>query len=158
MIESSSKEYISINKYWLYLIIVSLVFGIFLLPKLYYLQTYSKAYGKVSGYHDVEVHHKRGSYTKRYPIIQFETSKYIVKILAPEYIYNETRSRSNFPVLYNPNNPEKAFVFTKLAYWGESFKYLIPFFLCWTALIFGVGFLPKNLKINKYFYKKILGS
>jgi hypothetical protein len=50
-------------------------------------------------------------------------------------------------VMYDRDNPGKAYIKNFFGLWGNAFIYLLPFFIIWTICIFHYDLIPKVVKI-----------
>lgn len=137
----------TINKYLLYVLVLLIVFGFFLFPRIIYLLTYTHAKGVVTGFEYSKGTGKYGRTSKRYPKIEFDTDKYHVTFYGPSYMESTVYTEKIVDVIYNPNNPQKAYINNFYGLWGNAFIYLLPFFLIWTIIIIGKDFIPIRVKL-----------
>jgi hypothetical protein len=144
----ATDKIVAVNKYKLYFIVLAIVSGFFLLPKLYCVLTYSKTEGVVAGYHDEWINKGRHRYKKQYPLIRFNTATHQITFLAPSYMYELSLDRVTYPIIYSAKNPTKAYVFTFMGFLGNTFLFLGPFILVWSAFLLGPGFLPQTIRFN----------
>ena len=143
----NTRVLMKINKYLLYLLVNVVVFSIFLLPRVYRLATYERTMGVVSGFYAEQVPGKIGMHTRSFPVVEFETQKYRVTFLAPDYMKEMVNVGSKALVMYDSDNPEKAYIKNFYGLWGNVFIYLLPFFIIWTICIFHYDLIPKVVKI-----------
>jgi hypothetical protein len=150
--ENTADKYVTVNKYVLYAVVLVLVFGIGLSTRLYALLIYRRTEGVVAGYHDQWVHTKTGGYNKHFPLIRFKTKTHVVTFAAPSYMYEESRDKVSYPVIYDADEPTNAYVFTFMGFLGTPSLYLGPFFLIWTIFLLGYGFLPKRIRFRREYF------
>lgn len=133
----------TINKYLLYLIVNIIVFGILLLPRVYFLATFTKTEGMVTGF----------DYGYKYavPIIEFKAGDMEYSFYGPDYMKENVNSGQKIQVIYNPKNPKQAYVNNFYGFWGDPFVYLLPFFIIFTIIIIGKDFIP--IKVKLFFSK-----
>jgi hypothetical protein len=124
-----------------------LVFGIFLLPRVYRLATYETTVGTVTGFDYRQVPGKYGPRTRSYPIVEFETEKYRVGFRIPNYMKDMVNVGGSVLVMYDRENPSNAYVKNFYGLWGNVFIFLLPFFLIWTVCIFHYDLIPKVIKV-----------
>lgn len=121
-----------------------LTFGFILLPKLYYILTYSKTVGIVTGYRK-EINKGRVRYA---PIVVFEApDKQQVRIATYSHIHDALKLHSRVEVIYNPAHPEKAYINNFYGLWSTTAIFLFPFVLLCTVCVFSADLLPKELKV-----------
>jgi hypothetical protein len=139
---------ISINKYYLYLATALLACFIFVGPKLYYVLAYERATGKLMGHKIVRYHSKNSRRTAVLPRIVFQAGKDEIEFYAPDFTKEVYGNTGTVPVLYNPDNPQQAFVNNFMGLWGKTLVYLGPVWAIWTICIFSAGFIPKTIRFN----------
>ena len=150
--DNTADNYVTVNKFVLYAVVVALVFGIVLWTRLYALLIYKRTEGVIAGYHDEWVSTKTGGYTKHFPLIRFETHTASVTFTAPSFLYEESRDKVTYPVIYDAGEPTNAYVFTFMGFLGVPALYLGPFFLIWTIYLLGPGFLPKRIRVKRKWF------
>ena len=128
-----------INKYLLYLIVNILVFGILLFPRIYYLISFNRTVGLVTGF----------DYSAKYavPIIEFKVNENEYHFYGPDYMKETVNPGQQIPVIFNPKNPKQAYVNNFYGLWGDPFVYLLPFFLIFTIVIIGKDFVPEKVRL-----------
>ncbi len=136
---------IRIDKFILYFLVVAFVVTLLCGRRLYAYLFYDRTEGRVTSFEKVWVNTKRGGYYNNYPVVEFDTKEYHVSFIAPPYMEEVAGIGKNFTVLYNRKNPEDAYVLNFYGLWGESAKYLIPFFLIWTIVVLSPDFIPRKI-------------
>lgn len=139
---------IAINKYYLYLVTTLLACLIFLGPKLYYVLAYKRTTGEIMSHKTVRYTSKHGRRSANLPRIVFKAGENEITFYAPDFSYEVYGDAGTVPVLYNPDNPQDAFVYGFMGLWGSTLVYLGPIWVIWTICIFSVGFIPKTIRFN----------
>jgi hypothetical protein len=116
-----------------------IVFGILLLPRVYFLATFTKTEGMVTGF----------DYGYKYavPIIEFRVGDIEYNFNGPDYMKGNVNSGQKVLVIYNPKNSKQAYVNNFYGLWGDPFIYLLPFFIIFTIIIIGKDFIPLKVKL-----------
>lgn len=133
----------TINKYLLYFIVLFTVFAFFLGKRIVHAITYKHTQGVVTGFD----YYEGRKYTKKYPIVEFKTEKYVVEFRAPDYMAETVYVDKIVDVIYDPDQPTNAYVNNFYGLWGNAFIFLLPFFLIWTIIIIGKDFVPTQVKL-----------
>ncbi len=133
----------TINKYLLYFIVLFIVSAIFLGKRIVHAITYKHTKGVVIAFD----YYEGRKYTNKYPIIEFETEKYVIEFRAPSYMAENVYVDKIVEVIYDPDNPSNAYVNNFYGLWGNAFVFLLPFFLIWTIIIIGKDFVPKRVQL-----------
>ncbi len=137
---------VNINKFTLYWSLIGFLFCFTLLPKVWYALTYARTTGKIKHFIYTRSKTTRGRIsTTWYPIVFFELNGAKYNFLGTDTQHDEFNPGDDAPVLYNPQNPDLAYVYTFPGFWGPALVYFIPVFVVVSAILLSVGFLPKTL-------------
>jgi hypothetical protein len=148
----------TINKYYLYIVILLLAVLPTLGPKLYYRLTYERTTGTVVGYYTQESRTKPGISVTKYPVVLFHTANAEVTFYAPPFMSGITSEGHAVQVLYNKKDPTKAFVNSSLGLFGPNLVWLLPLFLMFTGCFFAPGIIPVRIRLSsKEIDKKLFG-
>lgn len=129
----------------MYFIVLFAVFAFFLGKRIVHALTYKHTQGVVIGFD----YYEGRKYTKKYPIVEFKTEKYVIEFRAPDYMSETVYVDKIVEVIYDTNNPRDAYVYNFYGLWGNAFIFLLPFFLIWTIIIIGKDFVPKRVRLFK---------
>ncbi len=137
-----------INKYKLYFLLLGLLLACTYGKQLWYTLTYKKTSGIIREY-IMKKNKGRRARVSYYPIVDFKTGDSLYAFYGSANLHDTYYDGSTVPVIYNPQNPNEAFVYTFLGFWGNSFLIVFPLFVVISMFLLPVGALPKILVINK---------
>jgi hypothetical protein len=126
---------------------MSLLWGITIVPKVWYVLTYTKTKGIVSSIIYRESRSRGGTRTNYYPVVDFIANNQKISCVGGRFGREETYMNDSLVVIYNSNSPAKAFVYDFLGFWATELVFVIPFSLLLT-LILGVDGIPKLITIR----------
>jgi hypothetical protein len=145
---SISRTQITISKFLIYylLIIGLLIPTIF--KDFYYALTFEKTKGEIESFLFKESTGKRGGkVTRYYPVVQYQVGDTLYSCLGSEFLHEGSYLHDKVPIIYQPDNPSHAFVYSFLGFWATELVYIIPFSLMLTLMVF-LDSIPKYITIR----------
>jgi hypothetical protein len=101
--------------------------------------TYTKTYGTVYAFLERPSSGRSG--VRYYPVVDFTINGEKHRCYGSRYEHDELRDGDTVAVIYNPVDPDNAYVYNALGYWAPPFVYIIPLGLLLT-LISGISSIP----------------
>ena len=139
----------SINKYLIYFVILFFLLKPFV-QRFWYEVTYQKTKGFVLYFDEDEFYTFSGTgrYSKYYPVVEFSVDSNTYRCRGSSFQKDVLNTGSQVPVLYDPKNPNHAYVYTFLAFWGPNVAYLVPVIIFFTLAFLGLDSIPKYLTLK----------
>ncbi|MBP6430160.1 MAG: DUF3592 domain-containing protein [Ferruginibacter sp.] len=138
-----------INKYKLYLVLMLILLGATYGKQIWYALTFIKTTGIIREYESQLNYGGRRTTISYFPLVDFNLGEATYSFYGSSNLHETYVEGSKVPVIYNPKNPSKAYVYTFLGYWGNSFLIVFPIFVVLSMFLLSVGVLPKILVINR---------
>ena len=138
---------VSINKYWIYLVVISLLLGYTIVPKIWKAITFTQTFGVVRHFIYFKNKTSRKKTTTWYPLVDFKINNKTYSCYGSSLQHDELFMNDRVRVLYDPNNAEDAYVYSALGFWAPTLSYLIPLVLI-ISLGFGLDYIPKIIRIK----------
>ena len=136
-----------INKYKIYFVVISIFIGFTIFPKAWKTYTYNKTKGIVRYFLYKENESSRRKTKTFYPLVDFTVKNTNYTCLGSSFQHEEIYRGDTVSVIYNEKDPEQAYVYTFLGFWGPTLVYFIPIALI-ISLGFGLDYIPKIIKIK----------
>jgi Protein of unknown function (DUF3592) len=142
LISLNSKQF-SISKYLIYFILMAFLLKP-LFTKSYYALTFTKTTGILQYFK--YTHYARRTYY--YPAVDFVIKNDTFTCFGSKFQHDAVYPGDTLPVIYNPVNPGKAYVFTFLGFWSPELVYIVPFSLILSLTFLGISSIPDNFIIR----------
>ncbi len=139
-----------LDKYKIFFAVIAIFLGFTLVPLVWKSFSYNKAEGTVKYFYFTENKNSRRKKTTYYPIVEYQVSNNNYLCKGSRFQHEEVFVNDIVAVLYNPNKPKEAYVYTAMGYWAPSLMYIIPIPI-FLFLIFGLDMVPKYFTLKKNF-------
>ncbi|MFT3679923.1 MAG: DUF3592 domain-containing protein [Ferruginibacter sp.] len=99
----------------------------------YYAVTFKRTIGEVITLKTEKI---PGVRARHYPVIRFNLNNSSYDFEGSSFLYAGSQMGDSVPVIFDPGDPSKAFVYTYLGFWAPELVYLLPFSLTLTLMVF----------------------
>jgi hypothetical protein len=137
----------SISKNLLYAIIMFSFIGVVIVPRLWAVATYKHTSGGVDRFDLIS---PLGNTTRARvpaPVVIYRVDSVWYEVLGSAEQKDLTHEDDVLPVIYDPNNPAKSYVYGFTGFWSPVIAIGVPFILI-TTLALGIDSIPKIISFR----------
>jgi hypothetical protein len=146
LISINSRQF-SFSKYLIYFILMGFLLKP-LINKVWYAITFNNAKGVVKSITFTDYQGRKGKQTNYYPVVDFIIGADTFTCYGSSFQHDGLYVHDSVSVIYNPKNPNNAYVYSFLGSWAPKFVYIIPFSLILSLGFLGIDSIPENFVIK----------
>ncbi|KAA9034439.1 hypothetical protein FW778_22425 [Ginsengibacter hankyongi] len=143
---NQTKE-LTFNKYIIYWLLMALLLGYSVIPKLYHTIVYKKTTGIIK-YFDQQKYYSQGRIKyDQLPLVDFKVNNNTYEFYGNKYLRDAYYAGDTVQVIYDPALKGDAYINTFLGIWSPEVVYVLPTALI-IFLIIGLDRIPQTIKIG----------
>lgn len=138
-------EQIVVSKFLLYYLIMGTAFCFLILPVLWKSIMFKKTTGNVRQFVYFNENNHGGAFI---PLVDYSIEDKWFSFYGTDVERDELNDGQRVNVLYNPDNPKEAYIYTFAGFWSTPLMFFIPIFVAASSVLLAVGLIPKKIVLK----------